>query len=178
MVQELKNKGDSMTRHSKGTKVTKEEYNVIKSHFNAGEWYPTVMSHNFKRSVYTLKKIKDSKSYNDYLMMVGRQGVDLSEYRHRQEGYLDKYTPFNCSVNGYDDEDEIEKTYKHNIRSTVDDTVYSTSGHDDDEDVEWEVTSSDVRMAGLVTTVRFTHRLVKEILKRLDQIDENTKYFR
>jgi hypothetical protein len=135
-------------RHSKGTKVTKDEYYVIKTALDHGTTTQAKISHDFRRSPYTLKRIKDSKSYNDYLMMVGRQEVDVEEYRNFKgrmfpEFDKNKHTvPFNCSVNGYDD-----------------------------EDVEWEVINKEMRIAD-------THRMVKEILKRLDQIDENTKYIR
>jgi len=115
-------------RHSKGTKVTKDEYYVIKTALDHGTTTQAKISHDFRRSPYTLKRIKDSKSYNDYLMMVGRQEVDVEEYRNfkgRMYPEFDrtKHTvPFNCSVNGYDDED-VEWEVKPDDFSIIQDQI-------------------------------------------------------
>jgi len=147
-------------RHSKGTKVTKEEYYNIRYSLNYAEIEGKTqaeIAHNYRRSPYTIKKIKDSKSYNDYLMMVGRQEVDVEGYRNFKgrmypEFDKNKHTvPFNCSVNGYDDEDDMSE-------------------------VEWNVGGTDVdNIKGLLADL---HKKADQILKRLDQIDDNTKWVR
>jgi hypothetical protein len=117
-------------RHSKGTKVTKDEYYVIKTALDHGTTTQAKISHDFRRSPYTLKRIKDSKSYNDYLWNVNRGGEmfcqdDLDRFSGRMYPEFDKNkhtVPFNCSVNGYDDED-VEWEVKPDDFSIIQDQI-------------------------------------------------------
>jgi hypothetical protein len=179
-------------RHSKGTKVTKDEYYVIKTALDHGTTTQAKISHDFRRSPYTLKRIKDSKSYNDYLMMVGRQEVDAEEYKKRPR----QRPVFNCSdvssccykeyeqdgnstvflckecgrpchlvkmLGGYDDKDEYMDIKKEDIEGNLDLKVDVNRIYSDDEDVEWEVKPDDFSII---------QDQITEVQDKIDVLDE------